>query len=102
MGLGWSDGAGRDPRRYRLRRYCTQPFYLGIHEVTRGQFHLFVDDTGCQTEAEKDGKGGWGWNEDAKKFEQNPRYTWRNPSFDQMDEHPAVNESWNDAQEFIA
>jgi formylglycine-generating enzyme len=79
----------------------THPFYLGVHEVTRGQFHQFVDAIGYQTEAEKDGKGGWGWNEEAKKFEQNPRFTWQNLGFDQTDEHPVVNVSWNDAQAFI-
>ena len=36
----------------------TKPFYMGIHEVTRGQFAAFVTDTGYQTDAEKDGKGG--------------------------------------------
>jgi formylglycine-generating enzyme required for sulfatase activity len=79
----------------------TQPFYLGIHEVTRGQFRRFVDDAGYRTEAETDGKGGWGWNEETKKFEQNPRYAWQNAGFDQTDEHPVVNVSWNDAQAFI-
>jgi formylglycine-generating enzyme required for sulfatase activity len=78
----------------------TQPFYLGVHEVTRGQFRRFVDETGYQTKAEKDGRGGWGWNEQAKKFEQNPRYTWQNPGFEQTDDHPVVNVSWNDAVAF--
>jgi formylglycine-generating enzyme required for sulfatase activity len=78
----------------------TRPFYLGVHEVTRGQFRRFVDDSGYQTEAEKDGKGGYGWNEDAKKFGQNPRYTWREAGFEQTDLHPVVNVSWNDAVAF--
>ena len=78
----------------------TRPFYLGVTEVTRGQFRRFVDDAGYQTEAEKDGKGGYGWNEEKKEFEQNPRYTWQNAGFEQTDEHPVVNVSWNDAQAF--
>ena len=80
----------------------TRPFYLGSDEVTRGQFRRFVDETGYQTEAEKDGKGGFGWNEDAGKFEQNPRYTWRERRFEQTDEHPVVNVSWNDAVAFAS
>ena len=48
------------------------PFYLGVTEVTRGQFRRFVDETGYKTEAEKDGKGGYGWNEEKKTFEQDP------------------------------
>ena len=35
-----------------------------------------------------------------KKFEQNPKYTWHNPGFEQTDEHPVVNVSWNDAVAF--
>lgn len=38
----------------------TKPFYMGVHEVTRGQFAAFVSATGYQTDAEKDGQGGWG------------------------------------------
>ena len=78
----------------------TRPFYLGKYEVTVGQFRRFVDDSGYQTEAEKDGKGGWGWNETANKFEQAPRYTWREAGFEQTDLHPVVNVSWNDAVAF--
>ncbi len=78
----------------------TQPFYLGITEVTRGQFRRFVDDAGYKTEAEKDGKGGWGWNEEKGKFGQDPKFTWLNPGFEQTDEHAVVNVSWNDAAAF--
>ncbi len=41
-----------------------------------------------------------GWNEAAEKFEQDAKYTWRNPGFAQTDEHPVVNVSWNDAVAF--
>jgi len=75
-------------------------FYLGVTEVTRGQFRRFVDETGYRTEAEKDGKGGYGWNEEKKTFEQDPKYTWLNAGFEQSDEHPVVNVSWNDAAAF--
>jgi formylglycine-generating enzyme len=78
----------------------TKPFYLSVHEVTRGQFRRFVAETSYRTESEKDGKGSLGWNEPEHTFEQNPKYTWLNPGFDQTDEHPVVNVSWNDAVAF--
>jgi sulfatase modifying factor 1 len=94
------DNAAGRKEKHRVR--ITQPFYMAIHEVTRGQFRRFVDVAGYQTEAEKDGNGGYGWNEQTKSFEKNPRYTWRNAGFDQTDDHPVVNVSWNDALAFIA
>ena len=100
MGSPDSDKNAHDDEKPQHRVRITRPFYLGVYEVTRGQFRRFVDDSGYQTEAEKDGKGGCGWNEDAKKFEQNPRYTWLNPGFEQTDLHPVVNVSWNDAVAF--
>ena len=100
MGSPDTDKDAFDDEKPQHRVRITRPFYLGVHEVTRGQFRRFVDDSGYQTEAEKDGKGGWGWNEAAKKFEQNPRYTWLNPGFEQTDLHPVVNVSWNDAVAF--
>ena len=36
----------------------TRPFYMGVHDVTVGQFKAFVKETGYQTEAEKGG-GAW-------------------------------------------
>jgi formylglycine-generating enzyme required for sulfatase activity len=77
------------------------PFYLGVTEVTRAQFRRFVDDAGYKTEAETDGKGGIGFNEEGR-WVQDPRFTWLNTGFDQTDEHPVVNVSWNDTQAFIS
>src|SRR5262249_47320604 len=76
---GDDQAEGDEKPQHRVR--ITRPFYLGVTEVTRGQFRGFVDETGYRTDAEKDGKGGWGWNERMKNLEQHPRYTWQNPGF---------------------
>src|SRR5262249_3840095 len=94
--MGEPPGEGRDDEHPQHRVRITRPFYMGIHEVTRGQFRRFVQVTGYRTEAEKGGSGSMGWNETRKDFEFNPRYTWENPGFDQTDEHPVVNVSGND------
>ena len=56
----------------------TRPFYLGATEVTVGQFRQFVDEEAYQV---GDGR-------------------WRNPAFDQTDQHPVVFVSWNNAVDF--
>src|SRR5262249_10142316 len=63
-----SDASGHERPQHWVR--ITQPFYLSVHEVTRGQFRRFVEATGYQTEAEKDGKGGYGWDAAAGKWVQ--------------------------------
>ena len=80
----------------------TKPFYLGTYHVTRGQFRQFVKDSGYKTDAEKGVgfKGAFGWDTDKKKFDLNEKYSWRNAGFEQTDEHPVVNVSWNDAVAF--
>lgn len=79
----------------------TRPFYFGVHEVTRGQFARFVQAESYRTEAERDGRGGWGWNE-AEGTLSGPKreYIWRNTGFAQDDSHPVVNVTWNDAVAF--
>jgi formylglycine-generating enzyme required for sulfatase activity len=84
----------------------TRAFYLAQHEVTVAQFRRFLEASGYKPESEADGTGGYGYNPDydpAKSmrgdaFEgRNPKYSWRNPGFQQGDDHPVVNITWNDA-----
>ncbi len=97
MGAPKSEG-GEDDEQPVHEVEISRPFYLGQFEVTRGQFRKFVAAASYKTEGERDGKGGWGY--DGKTFDQKPEYTWLNPGFDQSDDHPVVNVSWNDAVAF--
>ena len=58
-----------------------------------------MEATGYKTEAEQDGKGGDGHVDG--KCVQDPRFVWNTDlGFEQTDEHPVVNVSWNDATTF--
>jgi|TARA_B100001971_G_scaffold212969_1_gene244675 formylglycine-generating enzyme required for sulfatase activity len=79
---------------------CVSDFYLGKYELTVGQYKMFVEGTGYQTDAEKK---GWGWSlktsiEDAEK---RVGASWINPGFPQNDNHPVVLVTWNDAAAFV-
>ena len=78
----------------------SRPFYLGMHEVTVGQFRQFVEAQNYRTESERDGVGGYGFNASTGQFEQGQQYSWRSPGFTQSDDHPVVNVSWHDAMAF--
>jgi len=75
----------------------TKPFYLGVHEVTKKQFALFVEDTGYRTDAERNGKGAKGYDLVEKTLKFDTKYDWKNPGWLQASDHPVVNVSWNDA-----
>ena len=62
MGSPDSDKDAKADEKPQHRVRITRPFYLGATEVTVGQFRRVVETAGYQTEAEKDGKGGRGWN----------------------------------------
>jgi formylglycine-generating enzyme required for sulfatase activity len=77
----------------------TKPFWIGRHEVTGAQFRRFVDERGYRTEPERDGAGGWGEIDGRSKKE--PRFLWNTDlGFEQADDHPVVNVTWNDVTAF--
>ncbi len=69
-------------------------YWLGKFPVTVGQFKKFVEETGYVTDAEK-GMGSWQfWEGDwTVRLDGN----WKNPYFEQGEDHPVVSVSWNDA-----
>ena len=77
----------------------TKAFYLGTYHVTRGQFRQFVKETSYKTDAET-GRGDLVWDPDEKSLHFSKKYSWRRAGFEQTDEHPVVNVSWNDATAF--
>jgi eukaryotic-like serine/threonine-protein kinase len=65
----------------------TEPFYLGAHLVTVGNFRAFVQAAGYRTEAEKAGETRLG-------------HYWLKPGWEQRDDYPVACLSWNDAKAF--
>ena len=72
---------------------CVDGFWLAKYPVTVGQFQQFVKASGYETDAEKKG-ASYTWKE--SKWQEVKGINWKNPGFEQTDEHPAVCLSWND------
>jgi len=79
-----------------IRVKIRHPFFLGAHEVTRGDFLKFVAAKGYQTEAEQDVRGVKKQSAGDKRIGGD----WRNPGFQQGENHPVVNVSGADARAF--
>jgi formylglycine-generating enzyme required for sulfatase activity len=88
-------GSSRDEKP-ETRVTFTKDFWLGATEVSVAQWRHFIDTTGYVTEAEV-GNAGIYFKKTEKK---RPGFNWRNPGFDQTENHPVVGISWNDAQQF--
>lgn len=76
-----------------------QPIALSQTEITVAQFRDFVDATDYITKAEKEAEmgcrvfnNGWRWESGRN---------WRNPGYEQSDNHPVVCVSWDDAFAYI-
>jgi len=96
------DPKGSGPKgRERPRHQVTiaRPFAIGRTEVTRGQFGVFVRESGHSMT----GNNCWYWNE--KKM-QGENYDfgidWQNPGYAQQDDHPVVCVDWRDAKAYAA
>jgi len=82
----------------RQKKTTVGDYYIGVAEVTVGDFREFVNATGYQTIAEKSGKSVLinraGIVEDRKGL------NWKNPGFTQEDTHPVIHISLYDAVEY--
>jgi formylglycine-generating enzyme required for sulfatase activity len=72
-----------------------RPFALGKYHVTRGEFAVFIRETGYSTE------GGCTLYADLD-YRMRPEAGWQNPGFTQTDRDPVVCVSWQDAKAYIA
>lgn len=72
-------------------------FLMGTTHVTRGQFAAFAKEAAYKTDAEKEGFA-YAWN--GKELAKVAGASWRSPGFEQTDDHPVVEVSWNDAVAF--
>jgi formylglycine-generating enzyme required for sulfatase activity/tRNA A-37 threonylcarbamoyl transferase component Bud32 len=102
MGSPESDKDAIDDEKPRHKVTISKDFLLGKFAVTRGQFAQFVRDENYRSEAEIDGKGADGYFAAENKVMRGQKYSWRDTGFDQNDDHPVVNVTWNDAQAFCA
>jgi len=101
MGSPESERGRRKDEGPQHRVRITKAFYLGMCQVTRGQFRQFIEAENFRTDAEtgKAGNGGMGLASDGKESV-GPEFTWRNTGFEQTDAHPVLNVTWNDAVAF--
>ncbi len=94
MGSETGDGDERPVHRVGIE----YNFELGRTEVTVGQFKAFVEATGYETVGERKGSL-WHYASPEQMGWMRGR-SWRNPGFDQTDEHPVVGISYLDATAF--
>lgn len=90
----------RFPNETPHRVTITRPFWMGTTHVTVAQFDAFVQATGYQTAAEKQGWSGGAWNVAENKWDRREGGSWRNPGFEQRPDHPVVCITWHDAVAF--
>jgi formylglycine-generating enzyme required for sulfatase activity len=81
--MGSPEGEGDDDERPQHKVWMRKAFAIGISPVTRGEFATFIGETNYKIDASSN-------------------RSWRNPGFDQEDDHPVVMVSWHDAQAYVA
>jgi formylglycine-generating enzyme required for sulfatase activity len=71
-----------------------QSFALGKYDVTRGEYAIFVHETGYPQ--------GDGCGHDGEKWNKQSGVSWLQPGFDQTDRDPVVCVSWHDARAYAS
>ena len=94
MGSPPSEAGRGDDEGPRHRVTIAEPFAVGMHEVTRGQFGRFVSATSRTM-------GNSCWTYEGGEWEDHSGRGWHAPGFDQSDDHPVVCVSWDDAQAYV-
>ena len=74
----------------------SQPFAVGVYEVTRKEFSQFVA-TGYSA-----GNSCTVWKRRMRRWLRQGRMNWRTPGFQQTERDPVVCVSWEDAQAYVA
>ena len=77
----------------------SRPFYMGVHEVTVGEFEQFVQAAAYRTDAERRAVGDVRTGT-ADRLAQEPHATWRANSTNSNAREPVIYVSWNDAAKF--
>jgi formylglycine-generating enzyme required for sulfatase activity len=72
----------------------THSFALGKTEITRGQFAIFANETHYDA-------GNNCWTFEDEKWEERSGRNWKNPGYQQDDNHPVACVNWNDAKAYI-
>lgn len=85
--------ANERPHKVRI----SKSFYLGVHEVTVGQFQQFVAETGYVTDAERPNSIPQSLPD---PYSGRQPENWRQPGYEQTDNCPVVCVSWDDATAF--
>ena len=94
MGSPWGEEARNDDEGPLHEVTLRQPFAVGAYEVTRGEWAAFVSAMGYSAEESC-------WTYESDEWDERSGRHWRDPGFAQMDQHPVVCVSWEDAQAYV-
>jgi serine/threonine-protein kinase len=103
MGAASSDTAAGDSEKPQHKVYL-DAFWIDQTEVTNAMFKKFVDATGYQTDAEKQGTS-FAFDPAANSWSDTQGANWQHPrgpssNLTGLDNHPVVQVSWNDAKAY--